>query len=100
MDTIDQPVPEPGPALPLPAVLDMRAAAPLAAELLERRGRDIELDASAVQRLGGQCLQVLLAARAAWNADGCGFRIASPSSGFTEGLVLLGAPAFADPSRA
>ena len=78
-------------ALLLPDVLDMRAAAPLAAGLLERRGCEVELDASNVRRLGGQCLQVLLAAHACWKADDLPFRVVSPSTGFSEGLALLGA---------
>ena len=53
----------------LPAVLDIRAAGPLKAELLALRGQPVTLDASAVQRLGGLCLQVLLSARATWAAD-------------------------------
>jgi chemotaxis protein CheX len=82
----------------LPEVLDMRAAAPLAAELLERRGRDVDLDASGVRRLGAQCLQVLLAARSSWESDGAAFHVVLPSSGFVEGLALLGAPSFSQPS--
>jgi len=59
-----------GHSLVLPAVLDIRAAGRLQAELLGLRGRPLTLDASAVERLGGLCLQVLLSARALWAADG------------------------------
>jgi chemotaxis protein CheX len=82
---------QPGPALMLPDVLDLRAAAPLAAELMARRGQDTELDASRVRKLGGQCLQVLLSAQACWQAEGRRFRVVAPSSDFTEGVALLGA---------
>ena len=95
MDAIDTAAERPPLVVLLPETLDMRAAAPLAAEFLERRGRDVDVDASNVRRLGGQCLQVLLAAHACWKADALGFRVVSPSSGFAEGLALLGAPAFA-----
>ena len=82
---------QPGPALMLPEVLDLRAAAPLAAELTARRGLDTELDASRVRKLGGQCLQVLLSAHACWQAEGRRFLVVAPSSDFTEGMALLGA---------
>jgi chemotaxis protein CheX len=72
-------------------VLDLRAAAPLAAELLGRRGKPVVVDASGVERLGGQCLQVLLAGRATWRADGHAFQIADPSAAFSDALVALGA---------
>ena len=90
-----------GPASPvvLPEVLDVRAAAPLAAEFLARRGRDVDVDASSVRKLGGQCLQVLLAAHACWADERTVFRIVAPSSAFTGGLTLLGA-SFPTPSPA
>ena len=75
----------------LPDVLDLRAAAPLAAELAARRGQDVTLDASRVRRLGAQCLQVLLSARACWQREGARFSVAAASSDFTDGLALLGA---------
>jgi chemotaxis protein CheX len=79
-------------AVRLGRVLDLNAAAPLAAELLALRGRDVLVDASAVDRLGAQCLQVLLAARATWAADGAAFELGSPSDEFAATLALLGAP--------
>jgi len=79
-------------ALQLRSVLDLNAAGPLAGELLALRGRDLEVDASAVERLGAQCLQVLLSARGTWDADGAAFAIVSASDEFTATLALLGAP--------
>jgi chemotaxis protein CheX len=79
------------PPIVLAEVLDLPAAGPLAADLLTRRGQDLALDASNVRRLGGQCLQVLLAARATWQADGQVFRITAASGDFAEGSALLGA---------
>ena len=83
--------------LSLPAVLDLAAAGPLHAGLLARLGGPVEVDASEVRRLGGQCLQVLLAARTHWASDGAAFQVLNPSPEFTEGLELLGA-AFTSPS--
>lgn len=86
-------VPARDPVLCLAEVLDLRAAAPLAADLAASRGLEVELDASQVRRLGGQCLQILLSAQAFWEADDIRFRIVSPSAEFTDGLALLGAAA-------
>lgn len=79
----------------LPEVLDLRAASSLVAELLARRGRDIDMDASKVYRIGGQCLQVLLAAQTCWLAEKLSFRFVYPSRQFTDGLGLLGASSLA-----
>ena len=77
--------------LPLPAVLDLAAAGPLHAALLARLGGPVKIDAGEVRRLGGQCLQVLLAAQTRWAADGAAFDVLNPSPEFAEGLELLGA---------
>ena len=44
----------------LPAVLDILHAESLRTELLAVRGQAVAIDGSAVERLGGLCLQVLL----------------------------------------
>ena len=85
--------PRGGPApLILAETLDLRAARPLTADLLARRGQDVVIDAHAPQRIGAQCLQVLLAAKATWALDGHGFDITGASSDFAAALALLGAP--------
>ena len=89
--TLNENTQQPGPALMLPEMLDLRAAAPLAAELMARRGLDTELDGSRVRKLGGQCLQVLLSAQACWHAEGLRFHVVVPSSDFIDGMDLLGA---------
>ncbi len=76
----------------LPDILDLKAAAPLKAELLARRGRDLMLDASGVQRLGGLCLQVLLAAARTWDVDGVNLRLGSVSQAWREQWAAFGAP--------
>ena len=77
--------------LALADTLDVNAAGPLTQTLLKLRGHPIALDASQVRRVGGQCLQVLLSARATWAIDGQAFGIADPSTDFTDGLALMGA---------
>jgi chemotaxis protein CheX len=78
--------------------LDLMAAAPLAAELLAARGKPAILDASGVQRLGAQCLQILLAARALWSSDGQPWRLVDPSPEFTDAATLMGCPHLAQPA--
>jgi chemotaxis protein CheX len=75
----------------LSETLDLAAADGLKSALLERRGTALALDASDVRRLGGLCLQVLLAAKATWDADGEAFDIADPSEAFLEAVRLSGA---------
>jgi len=89
---METPAPESAAVLRLGQVLDLNAAGPLAHELLALRGRNVDIDASAVERLGAQCLQVLLSAHATWNTDGATFAVVSPSDEFTTTLALLGAP--------
>lgn len=74
----------------LPAVLDITAAGPLASEFLRVRGKDVSVDASKVERVGAQCIQVLLSAVATWTLDGMEFDLAHPSSAFVEGLEIAG----------
>jgi chemotaxis protein CheX len=76
--------------------LDLTAAAPLKAQLLAARGAPLSVDASRVRRLGAQCLQVLLAAEAAWSGEGLAWRIADPSPEFVEAARLMGRPDFAE----
>lgn len=76
--------------LTLAPVLDLSAAQPLRDALLARRGAELALDASQVERMGGQCLAVLLAAARDGRAAGHALAIANPSEGFTQALALMG----------
>ena len=75
----------------LAEVLDLAAAEPLRAELIERRGAPVELDGSAVQRVGGLCLQVLLSAQATWAADGQPLSFACHAPVLRDALMTIGA---------
>lgn len=79
----------------LPAVLDIQSAETLRAQLLGARGRPLTLDGSAVERLGGLCLQVLLSARQTWAADGHDLVVDPASDAFTDQWNAFGAPAMA-----
>jgi chemotaxis protein CheX len=78
-------------ALELPSILDLIAAPGLLEAFISRRGTTLAVDAGGVQRLGAQCLQVLLAARAAWAADGQLLLMENLSDEFSATLELLGA---------
>lgn len=80
-------------AFELPPVLDLLAAARLLEAFLERRGTALNVDGAEVQRLGAQCLQVLLAARAAWARDGQTLLLQNCSEDFTAALELMGVEA-------
>ena len=86
-------------ALKLSETLDLCAASALTEALRTARGQDLEIDASDVRRVGGQCLQVLLAANVAWAADGKALSVSNPSSEFIEGVTLLGAPQLVQPNE-
>jgi chemotaxis protein CheX len=80
--------------LELPPVLDLIAAPGLLEAFVGRRGQRLAVDGASVQRLGAQCLQILLAARAAWAADGQTLLVENLSEDFFSTLELLGvAPA-------
>jgi chemotaxis protein CheX len=73
-------------------ILDIRAASPLAGELINARGRNVTIDASNVQKLGAQCVQVLLSARSTWTTDGYSLVVADASEPFLDALSTLGIP--------
>ncbi len=76
--------------LVLPEILDIVAASTLLEEFLALRGQALSIDAGRVKRLGGQCLQVLLAARAAWVADDHELHLENFSDDFRATIDLLG----------
>lgn len=76
--------------LKLAPQLDIKAATPMAAELVALRGAHLVINASAVERVGAQCLQVLLSAVATWQADGLDIELAEPSTGFVAAVETAG----------
>ncbi len=76
----------------LPQILDLGAAAPLWSSLNDARGQALQLDGSEVERIGGLCLQVLLAAKARWASEGADFSIVNASPAFVEGIATHGRP--------
>ena len=76
--------------LKLSPVLDLNEASVLHGQLMELRGRDLKIDASQVERLGVQCVQVIVAAARAWQADKKAFVVEKASDAFEKTLQLIG----------
>lgn len=74
----------------LPVDLDNVAAASLFEVLTSLVGSDIVIDGSRVERIGGLCLQILLAALSTWKADGMTLEFSQLSLDLVAGLELLG----------
>lgn len=80
-----------GPAiLQLRPVLNVTSAMVTARQFMELRGRNICVDASQVQHLGGQSLQILLSACRSWADDGNAFVLGECSEKFIDDLKLFG----------
>lgn len=77
--------------LELSAILDLKAAAPLKADIQAQAGSPLDIDASKVERLGGLCLQVLVAAAEAWRQGSQQFRLINVGEAFRKDARLLGA---------
>jgi chemotaxis protein CheX len=75
----------------LPAVLDLQQAGPLRDQLLALRGQSVIVDGSAVERLGGLCLQVLISAQQTWARDGLSLVIDEASESFANQWNAFGA---------
>jgi chemotaxis protein CheX len=52
----------------LAPAIDLAKIGAVRHDLIERRGSDLTIDASAVEKIGGQGIQILLAAQSAWDA--------------------------------
>ncbi|WP_172293917.1 STAS domain-containing protein [Pseudoruegeria sp. HB172150] len=76
--------------LQLPSKLKGAEATGLMNTLKERRGRPVALDFAPVTQIGAQCLQVLLAAKLAWQSDGVHFEIQNMSGDIRDGLRICG----------
>lgn len=78
-------------ALKLPAILDIQEAEPLRMQLVSLRGAPLTVDGSAVERLGGLCLQVLISAQQTWARDGHSLVIDRVSEDFANQWNAFGA---------
>lgn len=78
--------------LQLPGRMDSTTLGGLCEALLEKRGGPLDLDGSAVDRIGGQGLQTILCAYRTWAEDGHSLRIVDPSEALLANTERLGFP--------
>ena len=76
--------------LVLPSRLDLSSLGEVFEALRQARGRDLELDASQTDRIGGQGAQMLVSALRTWSDDGQRLSLVNPSEGLKAGLSRLG----------
>ncbi len=77
-------------SLKLVSVLDLNEASVLHGQLTNLRGKDLAIDASGVERVGVQCVQVLMAAANAWEEDKKTFVFDKVSDAFGKSMQLIG----------
>lgn len=77
----------------LPELLNTQGAYQLLDALKAARDQDVTLVADQVHHVGAQAVQLLLAARVAWETAGKKLTISQASNEMREGLELLGAAA-------
>lgn len=77
-------------SLKLSPVLDLNEASALHGALMSMRGRNVAIDASEVERIGVQCVQVLIAGARAWQADKKSYVVEKTSDAFAKTMQLIG----------
>ncbi|MDX3926410.1 MAG: STAS domain-containing protein [Shinella sp.] len=77
-------------SLSLAPVLDLNEATALHRQLLELKGSNLVIDASAVERIGALCAQVLMAAARTWEEDKLSFSFGKTSDVFMKTMQLIG----------
>ncbi|OJF94259.1 STAS domain-containing protein [Pararhizobium antarcticum] len=77
-------------SLSLPPILDLNEASALRGKLVALRGNSLVVDASAVERVGALCLQVLMAGARSWEEDKKSFTFTKVSDAFTKTTQLIG----------
>ena len=76
--------------LSLAPVLDLNEAQALHGKLMGLRGNSVVIDASAVERVGTLCVQVLMAGAKSWEADKHTFTFSQVSDAFAKTTQLIG----------
>jgi len=74
----------------LPGRMDASTLPATHAEIVRRRGADLDLEASQVDRFGAQALQLVLSTFATWREDGFRLRILDPSPAVRTAFDQLG----------
>lgn len=77
-------------SLSLAPVLDLNEATALHAKLMGLKGNPLVIDASAVERVGALCAQVLMAGAKSWEEDKQPFTFNKVSDPFMKTMQLIG----------
>lgn len=77
-------------SITLSPVLDLNEAVGLHGQLLALRGHDVLIDATAVQRCGTPCIQVLMSAAKTWEEDEKSYQFSGVSDAFEKTVQLIG----------
>ncbi|SOC45353.1 chemotaxis protein CheX [Rhizobium subbaraonis] len=77
-------------SMSLAPVLDLNEATALRDKLMALKGSDLTIDASAVERVGTLCAQVLMAGAKTWEADKRNYTFAKASEPFVKTMQLIG----------
>lgn len=77
-------------SLSLAPVLDLNEASALHGKLMALRGSNLVIDASAVERVGALCVQVLMAGAKSWEEDKHTYTFSKVSDAFTKTTQLIG----------
>jgi chemotaxis protein CheX len=76
--------------LKLPQTLDVAAVRAVREDLLGRRGTDITVDASDVERIGALGIELLIAAQRQWRKDDSALKLVGVSDTVTDAFQDLG----------
>lgn len=76
--------------LSLESVLDLNAASSLHSKLMAMRGSDLTIDASAVERVGALCIQVLMSAAKTWEEEKLRLTFSEMSDALMKTMQLSG----------
>ncbi|MDO6962537.1 STAS domain-containing protein [Rhizobium alvei] len=76
--------------LSLEKVLDLNEATALQTKLMALKGSDVTIDASAVERVGALCVQVLMSAAKTWEEEKKNFTIENVSDAMSKTMQLIG----------
>jgi chemotaxis protein CheX len=76
--------------LSLDNVLDLNAAGSLHSQLMAERGSDLPIDASAVERVGALCIQVLMSAAKTCEEEKHSLTFSQMSDALTKTMQLAG----------
>lgn len=74
----------------LTKVLDLIEAPSLLDSFIQMKPSNLKIDAQNVERVGTQCIQVLVSAKNKWQEENCDFILVNQSREFLEAMLTIG----------